>query len=253
MQSLGAGWLVGVFLLSVRLGALALMAPPLGGGLLPPSVRVALVLALAASLALPVPRGAGYATSLGWLFGAVLSEAALGAMMALGVNMAFAAFTIGGRLVDVQVGFGLGQVFDPMTRQQMPVIAAAFNQLALVGFFLFDGHHALLRGLTLSLEAVPPGSGWMLEAGLTALLRQAVQMFSLGFAMVAPVVVCLMLVELGLGVLSRNLPQMNALVVGVPIKIAVGLAVLVAWIGSSGSVMNRIYQSAFQAWEALWR
>lgn len=249
---LDSNWLVGVFLLSVRLGALALLAPPFGGGLVPPVVRGGLLLALAGMLAVPVHHGAASMPPLGWLFAAAISEAAFGGALALGLNMAFAAFALAGRLVDLQSGFGLGQVFDPMTRQQLPVVTASFNQLALVGFFLVDGHHAMMRGLALSIDVVPPGGPWALESGLLAMTRHAAQMFSLGFAMVAPVVVCLMLVELGMGVLSRNLPQMNALVVGVPIKVLAGLAVLAVWVGSSGSVMARAYHSIFEAWGALW-
>jgi flagellar biosynthetic protein FliR len=258
-----AGWLVAALLLSIRLGALALMAPPLGGAMVPPTVRVAIVLGWAAVLAaggtgaapvttLPLDSGSGL-PGLGWLLPAAASEAALGVVMALGLNMAFAVFSFGARLVDVQIGFGMGQVFDPMTRQQLPVLSAVFMQVALVGFFLLDGHHALLRGVALSLEAVPPGQPWAPGPLLPAVVKQAAQMFSLGFAMVAPVVFCLTLVELGLGVLSRNLPQMNTLVVGVPIKVVVGLAALGAWAVGSGAVMQRAYASTFAMWGALWR
>jgi flagellar biosynthetic protein FliR len=261
MPGMDAGWLVAAFLLSVRLGALALVAPPLGGRMVPPTVRVAIVLGWAAVLAagavgapLPaLPGSAGGVPPLGALLAAVASEAVLGAVMALGLNMAFAIFTFGARLVDVQIGFGMGQVFDPATQQQLPIISAIFAQVALVGFFLLDGHHALLRGVALSIEAVPPGQPWALEPLLPALARQAAQMFSLGFAMVAPVVFCLTLVEFGLGVLSRNLPQMNTLVVGIPIKVVVGLAVLALWAVGSGAVMQRAYASSFEMWGALWR
>jgi flagellar biosynthesis protein FliR len=221
MLGMDAGWLVAALLLSVRLGALALMAPPLGGAMVPPTVRVAVVLSWATVFATASPAAQaarGTLPGLGWLITAAASEAALGAVMALGLNMAFAMFSFGARLVDVQIGFGMGQVFDPMTRQQLPILGAVFTQVALVGFFLLDGHHALLRGVALSLEAAPPGQAWALAPLLPAVVRQVGQMFSLGFAMVAPVVFCLTLVELGLGVLSRNLPQMNTLVVGVPMK-----------------------------------
>ena len=258
MPGMDAGWLVAALLLSVRLGALALMAPPLGGAMVPPTVRVAIVLAWSAVLAAAHPMQpalwpAGQLPGVGPLLAAAASEAALGAVMALGLNMAFAMFSFGARLVDVQIGFGMGQVFDPMTRQQLPILGAVFTQVALVGFFLLDGHHALLRGVALSLEAAPPGQAWALEPLLPAVTRQAGQMFSLGFAMVAPVVFCLTLVELGLGVLSRNMPQMNTLVVGVPIKVVVGLSALGLWAAASGTVMQRAYASTFAMWGALWR
>jgi flagellar biosynthetic protein FliR len=258
MLGMDAGWLVAALLLSVRLGALALMAPPLGGAMLPPTVRVAVVLSWAAVLAvdspgMPALAAGGALSGLGGLIAAAASEAALGAVMALGLNMAFAMFSFGARLADVQIGFGMGQVFDPMTRQQLPILGAVFTQVALVGFFLLDGHHALLRGVVLSLEATPPGQAWSLGPLLPALARQAAQMFSLGFAMVAPVVFCLTLVEVGLGVLSRNLPQMNTLVVGVPVKVVVGLSALGLWAVGSGAVMQRAYASTFAMWGALWR
>lgn len=248
-----ATWLVATLLVAVRLGAMALVAPPLGGGMLPPTVRVAVVLALSGVLALSLPVGAAAGQlGLAQLLPAVLREAALGAFLALGLNMAFAIFTFGARLVDVQIGFAVGQVYDPLTHQQMPTLTAAYAQLATVGFFLLDGHHALMRGLAMSLEAVPLGQDWALASLLPAVVRQASQMFSLGFAMMVPVVFCLTLVELGLGFLSRNLPQLNVLVLGIPIKVVVGLVALALWAGS-GAHMARAYGSAFTMWSALWR
>ena len=234
------------------------MAPPLGGGLVPPTVRVAIVLAIAAALAGNSSPGRlgdllHEPLSPGHLVAAVACEAALGATMAFGLNLAFAVFTFAGRLLDVQVGFGMGQVFDPMTRQQLPVLSAVFNQLALIGFFLVDGHHALVRAFALSVDAVPPGAVWPMEGILVAVGRQTSQLFSLGFAMAAPIVFCLMLVELGLGVLARNLPQMNTLVVGVPLKIFAALATLSLLMLLSGPIMVRIYDSAFAMWGSLWR
>jgi flagellar biosynthetic protein FliR len=61
------------------------------------------------------------------------------------------------------------------------------------------------------------------------------------------------MVELGLGVLSRNLPQMNTLVVGVPVKVVVGLSALGLWAVGSGAVMQRAYAGTFAMWSVLWR
>ena len=173
--------------------------------------------------------------------------------MGLGLMLAFAAFAVGARIVDIQIGFGIGQVFDPSTRQQIPVLQAVLTQTALVGFFLLDGHHAVLRGLALSLKAVPLGHPWNLSAALPHVVKLAAQMFSLGFAILAPVVLCLMAVEIGLGVLSRSLPQMNTLVVGMPVKVIVGLSALALWATTASPLMGRAYASSFELWEALWQ
>ncbi len=73
-------------------------------------------------------------------------------------------------------------------------------------------------------------------------------MFTLGFAMVAPVVFCLLLVEVGLGVLARNLPQMNTFMLAIPLKIVVGIAALSAALVALTGVIERVNASVFRTW-----
>jgi flagellar biosynthetic protein FliR len=173
--------------------------------------------------------------------------------MALGAHLGFAAFGIGARLIDVQIGYGMAQVFDPSTRQRMPVLSAAFSVLAPALFVAADGHHVVLRALGHSLERHPVMGTWPLEAAAGVLLRQMQDMFVLGLAMVAPVVFCLALVELGLGVLARNLPQMNVFLVGIPVKVLSGMAALTAWMAAASVPMTRAFDAIFHGWEATLR
>jgi flagellar biosynthesis protein FliR len=248
-------WIVGALLLSCRLGAIALMAPALGGRVVPPLIRFTLVLGLSAALAGSMVHAgaASLSTAPAALVVAVASEIALGAAMALGLNLAFAMFSLGASIVDVQVGFGLGQVMDPTTQQRTSVLTATFQQLALILFFLFEGHHALMRGLVLSIEHVPLGGPWTTQAGLQIAVTQVTQLFTLGFAMLAPVIFCLMVTEIGLGILARSLPQMNTLAMGLPVKVLVALAALAAWVAASLPLMRKAHESAFSGWEYLWR
>ena len=247
-------WLTTTLLLATRLGALLLMTPPIGVKAIPATVRVAVVFALAALLAGSLPADhLSHVDGIGALLGAAAGELALGTTMALGISFAFAAFAAGARLLDVQIGFGIGQVFDPVTQQQLPVLSGVVALLSAVLFFVSDAHHAMLRGIAASIERFPPGTGWPLDAALGPVVQQAAGMFSLGFAIVAPVVFCLALIDLGLGVLARNLPQMNMFVLGVPLKVVAGLAALSSWIAASAPVVRRINASIFVGWEAMFR
>jgi flagellar biosynthetic protein FliR len=60
-----------------------------------------------------------------------------------------------------------------------------------------------------------------------------------------------LLVELALGVVARNLPQMNMFVIGIPIKIVVGLAALAVWLAGVGDSMNRVYGSIYRTWDSV--
>jgi flagellar biosynthetic protein FliR len=249
----GQSWVVATLLMSARLGAVFLLAPPFSAAHIPPPVRVAIVLALSAMLAHLVALPLAGAPTLGFLVSEFATEVALGATMAFGIILAFSAFNVAGRLLDVQIGFGIGQVLDPLTQQQLPVLSSSFNWLAMVVFFTSDAHHLLLRGLVLSLEAFPLGHAWPPGQLIGPLLRQVAACFSLGFAMVAPVVLCLFLVELSLGILSRNMPQMNMFALAIPVKVLVGITALGFTAVGMADVIARINGSIFKAWEAAFR
>lgn len=249
VTALGQGWVVTVLLLSVRIAAVLFLTPVLYAAAMPPTVRVLIVLGLACVIAMPFGAGpAAEPQNIGALAQAVLREAAVGGTLGLGILMAFAGFSVAGRLIDVQVGFGFAQVLDPLTRMQAPVLSATFGIFAAVLFFLLDGHHALMRGVAYSLERFPLGQGWNGAGAAEPLARQAAALFALGFALAAPVVLVLLLVEFALGVVSRNLPQMNMLVLGIPVKILAGMLALSFWASGFGAPAGRLYAEIYKAW-----
>jgi flagellar biosynthetic protein FliR len=244
-------WALAVFLTFLRFGVVFLLSPVLAGlgGLV--TVRVLLTLALSVLLVQGFGLRADPAMlAAGPLAVAVLLELFVGATLAFGVFAAFGAFSVAGKILDIQTGFGLGSVYDPVTRAGAPLFATLLNMVAVVVFFGIDGHHALLRGLAFSLQQVPPGQGF---ASLSAepVIAQFGLMFSLGISLIIPVILCLLLVEVGLAVVSRVLPQMNVFVVGVPVKIVAGVALLALTLRSMEPAMQRIYAGMFVFWQQM--
>jgi flagellar biosynthetic protein FliR len=251
VAALGQPWLVTTLLLSARIAALLLFTPLLYAATLPLLVRVLMGVALACVIALPfsaVP--AAPVQEVGALLQALLRETLIGATLGLGILMAFGGFALAGRLVDVQIGFGIAQVFDPLTRTRVPVLSSAFGLFAAVFFFLVNGHHAVLRGVAYSVERFPVGQPWPLASAAEPLAREAGALFALGFALAAPMVLGLLLVDFALGALSRNLPQLNMLVLGVPVKIVAGLLALSVWAGAFAAPAGRLYAAIYATWTA---
>ncbi|OFA06685.1 flagellar biosynthetic protein FliR [Duganella sp. HH101] len=244
-------WMLAVFYTALRLGVVLMMTPIFSNlaGLV--TVRVLLTLALSSLLvsglhaALPAP-----ALEIGPVLLNALAEVVTGVTLAFGIFAAFGAFSVAGKILDVQSGFGLGNVYDPVTRTGAPLFATMLNLVAVAVFFGMDAHHALLRGIAFSLRQVAPGSGFH-ALDPEAAIRQFGLMFSLGVALIIPVMLCLLLAETGLAVVSRVLPQMNVFVVGVPVKIVVGLAVFAASMGTLQPLMARVYGSIFIYWEQV--
>lgn len=247
-------WAVSVLLVSIRVGVVLGMTPIMGAMSMPAVLRVLIPLGISAALTLALPgtryRGDVDLTS---IVGAASIEVAVGATLGLGVLLAFATFSLAGRLLDIQIGFGIGQLFDTSTRQNVPLLTGVLTQLGVLCLFAMDVHHTLLRALAYSYDVFPPGKPWAITQSLPVVLRHAGSMFTLAFALVAPVVTALLLVELGLSVLSRNLPQMNMFVLGMPIKVIVGIGALAVWISVAGVHVSRIFDGIFRSWEALFR
>lgn len=250
-SALGTPWVANMLLLSVRVAALLLLTPILYAATMPGLVRLLIALALACVLSLPfAAQPAAAPADVAELVQALLREATVGATLGLGILMAFGGFALAGRLVDVQVGFGLAQVFDPLTRSRVPVLSSAFSLFAAVFFFLVDGHHAVLRGIAYSVERFPVGKPWPLAAAAEPIAREAAALFALGFALAAPVVLSLLLIDFALGAIARNLPQMNMLVLGIPVKIVAGLMALSVWAGAFGAPAGRLYAQIYRTWTA---
>ena len=97
--------------------------------------------------------------------------------------------------------------------------------LAVLIFFAIDGHLVMLRLLQLSFVKLPPGTG---VAGLNigALIAYFGSCFVFGFAIVAPIVLGLFVVDLGVAFMSRTMPQMNVFVMSMALKVIVGLMML---------------------------
>lgn len=244
-------WLAAVFLVSIRFGTLFVMAPVFGGVRVPAQFRALFVIALSAllvtGLGTKLPDGP---VTLGSLFLGGMSELMIGALMSFGLFAGFGVFMLAGKLLDDQIGFTIGSIFDPVTRAQSPLLGTAFNMLAVMLFFALDAHHMMMRGIAYSLEQIPPGSFFQ-ELGLAAVVAHFGTMFILALTLAAPAMIALLLVDIGLGIMSRTMPQINMFVIGIPAKIVVGLLVLVAAMGSLGPVMARAFQSIFVYWQRL--
>jgi flagellar biosynthetic protein FliR len=208
---------------------------------------IALATALVASLGM---KPIAVPSSVFGLLSAALSEVMVGGLLAFGVFAAFAAFMVGGRAIDMQIGFGVANLIDPISRTQAPLLGTAMNLMGIAVFLAIDGHHLLLRGFAVSLDRVAPGSG-LFEVSVPALAAQFGVAFSLGLAMAAPVLVLLLLIDLGLSVMSRTMPQWNVFFVSMPLKIFAGLTILALSVPHMGTVMNALFRSIFSFWDRV--
>ncbi|HSH35674.1 flagellar biosynthetic protein FliR, partial [Schnuerera sp.] len=138
----------------------------------------------------------------------------------------FSTFYVMGQIIDMKIGFGMVNVIDPQHRVQIPVMGNFYYILAFLLLLSINGHHSIINGLMDSYEFIPIGGfAFNIEIGffLTDILSQS---FITGFKLSAPIVGTIFLTDLLLGILARTIPQMNVFVVGLPLKILIGLIII---------------------------
>ena len=158
----------------------------------------------------------------------ILSEVLLGMIAGLLVSIIFAMVQFAGEQIAFTMGFTMASVLDPSLGASVPITTQLLNLLALLVFLAFDGHHLILLFLSQGLNYIELGSFYPGENFLTYINQAMLSIFIIGFCMAFPVLAVNLLSDFIFGLLMKTMPQFNLLVVGYPIKIAIGFVVLVA-------------------------
>jgi len=236
-------WIAAVLLSSLRIGTVFALTPLMTFGRTPANFRVLFVVAMSALLvsgaAIPI---AAAPLSPGDLLVSAAGELLLGAVLAFGLLAGFAAFQLAGRILDLQLGFGVAALIDPATRTQVPLLGTLLFMAAVITFFAVDAHHLVVRALSYSLHRIPPGTP-ISDIEITTIAAQFGAMFTFAVAIAAPVIFILLLVDTALAVMARTMPQMNVFFLSLPLKILVGLLTLVLSVHYVGPLARRIFES----------
>ena len=152
-----------------------------------------------------------------------VKELLVGIMIGFVFYSLFVGVQMAGAFVGFQIGFAIVNVIDPVTSQQISILAQFKFIMATLIFFLLDGHHMILQALVSSYQLVPIGEAVFNFSIHTEIARLIIGIFVIAIKLAAPVMATLILTDVGLGVVSRTVPQMNIFIVGFPLKIALGL------------------------------
>lgn len=215
-------------ILLARPGALIAGAPAFGGAFAPMPVRLGLAVVVAILMVPTVPPLAFQ--SMPGLGVVIVREMAIGLLMALALRAVLAGAELGGHLTGSQLTLSYGSVVDPQGGVRNNLVAALYSNLALMTFLGMNGHHMLLRTLARSYERLPIGiAGVSPTMGATVVQMLGV-VFELGVRLAAPIIVVMLLVEVGTALMARVAPTLNLMAVAPPVRLAVGLLAMAAMI-----------------------
>lgn len=152
-----------------------------------------------------------------------ISETLTGLMLGYVTNICFESIKFAGSLIDQQLGLSMANIYDPSTQTQSTLISNIMYWMSIVIFLNLNGHHILINGIRYSFEAIPIGQP-IISHDIGYILDIFIYCITTGFKIAVPIVLALIIVEFIMGLVSRSVPQLNVMIVGMPIKILVGLA-----------------------------
>ena len=210
-----------------RLGGIMVSAPFFSGGSIPIPIRILFSCAAAFVLAPSLPLGnLPAALSLGSMVGMLLLEIAFGLVLGFVANCIFAGLQLAGQIISFQMGFSVVNLIDPQTQVNMPVFSFFNNYVGLLLFLLVNGHHWFLMAVHESFAVLPAG-GFVLSGVLVEkIIDMTAAIFVIGVKIAGPIIIITIIVDIVIGIIGRTAPQINLLVVGMPLKLLVGFACL---------------------------
>ncbi|WP_043922431.1 flagellar biosynthetic protein FliR [Paenibacillus terrae] len=191
-----------------------------------------------------VPTDAAYVLLVG-------REVLIGLLLGFTAYLFMTAIQTAGSFIDLQVGFGMASVFDPMTGASSPLTGNFKFAIAVLLFLSLNGHHHLINAILYSYDWVPLTNDFFVKlygGSVTEfLVRSFAESFLLAFQIAAPIVVATFLTDVGLGFLAKTAPQFNIFVIGVPLKIIVGLFMLLLLMPSFAFIFEKLFTVMFES------
>jgi flagellar biosynthetic protein FliR len=200
---------------------------------LPSRVRLTIALLLTAIL-LPSHQKA-YAvdlTALAPVITMLLQEIVIGAVLGLTARLAISALQVAGSVIAQQLGLGFVTAIDPTQNQQGMLVGNFLTLLGITLVFATDLHHLVIAGMNDSYTIFQAGEMPLVGNAPQHVTRIVATAFRIGIQLSAPFLVFGLLFNLGLGVLSRLMPQMQVFFIGLPLSILLGLLLLLLVIGA---------------------
>lgn len=171
----------------------------------------------------------------------MFKELAIGVLIGFTVSLIFTAIEIGGNILSIKMGLAVANALDPVTKQNTPIVGQFYMFTASMVFLTINGHHQLFMTVYESFNSIPIGLNFDFSNQLTPqLMLFSSSLFLIAFNIIAPIFIILLVSTILMGVVAKVLPQMNIFMVGMPLQIYIGLALILSLMPTTAVFMTNL-------------
>ena len=175
----------------------------------------------------------------------VVENLLAGVLLGFLANVSYQIISLAGHLIDMEIGFSMVNEFDPVTSQQVTVSGTFYQYAVMLVLMVTYMHHYLLDALVDSFTVVPVGGVVINPLIYNVGLKYIVDFFVIAFRIVLPVFAALLIVNAILAIMAKVAPQMNMFVIGMQLKVFVGMAVMLIVMQLIPTVGELIFDEMF--------
>ena len=218
-------------IIMVRFVGILMIAPMFSSNIIPNSIKLSLAF-VATAIIFPLVANTSVKVASTFLeyFLSLVNEALIGILIGFLMSVLFAAFQVMANFFEVQMGFGISETIDPINQVSLPVLGQLQALVVILIFIAIDGQNWVIRTLYNSFKAMPVLSDaskavflGSFQGVIDRMIYYMSSMFSIALSLALPIMLTLFLLSLSLGLLAKAAPQMNILMLGFPMQIAVGI------------------------------
>ena len=230
----------------VRMAGFIYTAPFFGLRNVPLRIKTGLTMAIAVVMFYVLPyEPLEYAGVIGFAL-LVVEETLVGLILGFVANICYQILAFSGQILDMEIGFSMVNEMDPVTSAQVTVSGNMYSYAVMLMLMITYMHHYLLDALIDTYSIVPLGKAAVNPMIYSVIVKMIGEYFVLGFRIVLPVFAAMLIVNSVLAILARVAPQLSMFVIGIQLKVFVGLAVMVVMIKMIPGIASLIFDKMLE-------
>ncbi len=210
-----------------RVGSVFVMLPGFGEVFISPRIRLSLaVLVSFVMYPLVKPLLPAMPPSAYGLFALIFKEVLIGLFIGTFARMILVCLEVGGMIISTQMGVSAAVMFNPVLATQGSLLSVLLTMAGIQAMFLTDMHHMFFYAMQNSYAIFPPMDAAPIEQISDSFSKIVSQSFKVAVQLSAPFLILGVVFFVGMGLLSRLMPQMQIFFVAMPLQILLGLVLV---------------------------
>lgn len=175
----------------------------------------------------------------------LVKELLVGFIVGYIIQLFMSVFIISGEVIDFQMGIAMANMYDPQSNISMPVTASIMNCMYMLLFFAANAHITMIK-IFCQLATISPYGNISFSSGI---FEELIGLFSIilvyAVKLALPILAVELIVEMGVGLLMKAVPQINVFIVNIQLKILIGFIAILVLVPSLSSFLELMTTKMF--------